>query len=982
VGVLSAAGLAGLAYLAAEDPHEGMVLFMVGPVIGEFAIRFDFQRDEVESAIAFLMVMNSPSSADRRAMRGNSLVNFVSTTPNRQPTSETDIMRAAAVTYACVDFYRGGKMQMAQDALRKGLSSVRMAVKQRAITATCSLARFLLKTIRFSWTIAAWKVVIAALMMLALTNMPGLAAARPGRSELMPAARRPVSVAKLASVAPADVVSAGRQPRSMHLAQGVRQICAAPRPGQAQCMALLRTDAHGGASPDQSRLHAYNPANLESAYKLTRASDIRGLGETVAVVDAYKDPNAARDLAVYRNAWKLPACDNAAGAGCVTVVNERGTSHRLPTVDPTGGWELEESLDMDMVSAICPNCHILLVEARSPMLADLGKAEDTAVRLGAKFVSDSWGGAGDVTLNHYFNHPGVAITVAAGDDGLGTYYPASTQFVTSVGGTTLVRAKRTARGWSDRVWSAQPGLPDGATTSGCSFDPNAGAKPSWQTVDNNAAHGCRNRTDNDVAAVADPNTPVWSYDSYPYRGKHLGWNPVGGTSAASPIIAGIYALAGTPRPGTYPASYLYQPGHAAELFKVTKGSNGYCAPVYLCDASHDYPGTSYNAPAGWGTPDGTAAFTDSVKGHTITVINPGTQDCEAGAKLKIHTSAVDSVPNQARVFSAAGLPRGVHINEDTGTISGRLTDRSGSSVVTVTATDSSGASGSVSFDIVAVRDLRTAYRRVTGQVRLVPLVQGRKICLYDAGDRKANGTKVEVWPCGRKSAERWTYLPDASPDSDGTLLIHGKCATIKKAGPRHARRVQLENCTGAPSQEWTLQLGTEWLANLASNSCMEDPGGSTRKGTWVGVAPCEIPPRGEEFILPPGPVLSAVRGTCLNDPHNSEKRVQADARPCNGGAAQKWAVFSNASQGQHNHLCLGMKVEAHGEPAMINGALAELESCDLNSQYEGYSAWFPLPDGMVQNFDSLLCLDNLGPGKSKVVAAPCYGTAGEIWAEG
>ena len=753
-------------------------------------------------------------------------------------------------------------------------------------------------------------------------------------------------------------------------------------------MALLRTNVHGGARADQSTPVGYSPADLQSAYELTHVSATRGIGETVAVVDAYNDPHAASDLAVYRAAWNLPACDTATGAGCVTVVNERGASHRLPAADPTGSWEIEESLDMDMVSAICPECHILLVEASSAYLTDLGKAEDTAVRLGAKFVSDSWGGPGYVALNRYFNHPGVAITVAAGDTGLGTYFPASTQFVTSVGGTTLVHAKGTARGWSETVWSAQPGLPDGATSSGCSYDPNVGAKPSWQVVDDNAAHGCQNRTDNDVAAVADPKTPVLAYDSYPYLGKRPGWDPVGGTSVASPIIAAVYALGGTPRPGTYPASYLYQPGHAAKLFKVTKGRDGYCAPAYLCDAADNYPGTSYNAPAGWGTPDGTAAFTDSEKGHAITVINPGTHDYAAGAKLKIRVSAVDSALRRRLAFSAAGLPRGVHINENTGTISGRLPSRSGSSVVTVTAADSSGARGSVSFDIVAVPDLRAAYHKVTGPVTLYPLVGRPRLCLYDAGDRGANGTKVEVWSCDRKAGEQWTYLPDASPDSEGTLLIHGKCATIRKAGPRHALRVVLENCTGAPSQRWTLRLGTEWLANLAFNGCLKDPGGTTRNGTWVGIGTCNIPPRGEEFILPPGPVLSAVGGTCLTDPHNSDKRVQADARPCNGRAAQNWAVFSNASLAQHNRLCLGMTVEVHGEFAVINRSPVELESCDLNlltgngSQLEGYSGWFPLPDGMVQNFDSLLCLDNPGHGSSKVVAAPCYGTAGEIWAEG
>ena len=817
---------------------------------------------------------------------------------------------------------------------------------------------------------------------------PATPAARPAtataRYEIDQNGARPGATATLAAVARAGAagagVPAGSQPRSLHLARGVRQVCGAPDPGQAQCMALLRTGGHGGARPDLSAADTYGPAGLQNAYKLNSASAARGIGETVALVDAYNDPHAASDLAVYRAAWKLPACDSATRAGCVTVVNERGASHPLPAADPTGSWEVEESLDMDMVSAICPNCHILLVEASSAETTDLGQAEDTAVRLGAKFVSNSWGSPPDAALNHYFNHPGVAVTAAAGDYGIGTYSPASTQFVTAVGGTTLLPAKGTARGWRETVWSAQPGLPDGATGSGCGFDPNASAKPAWQAVDANAARGCANRTDNDVAAVADPDTPVWSYDSYPYSGKPPGWSPVGGTSVASPIIASVYALAGPPRPGTYPASYLYQRGHAAELFKVTQGRNGYCAPAYLCDAADDYPGTSYNGPAGWGTPDGTAAFTDTATGHTITVIDPGTQDYGAGATLRVPVSAVDSAQGQTLAFSAAGLPSGVHMNAETGIISGRLPGRAGTSVVTVTATDSSGARGSVSFDIVAVPDLNAAYHRVTGPVRL-PL-QNRTMCLYDARGSAASGTKVEVWSCNGEAAEQWTYLPDAGPDSEATLLIHGQCATIRKAGPGHSPMVVLEKCTGAASQQWTLQLGTEWLANIAFNGCMDDAGGSTSNGTWVGVSACLIPPGGEEFILPPGPALSAVGGTCLNDPHNSDKPVRADASPCNGSAAQDWSLFSNAGLAEHNGLCLGMTVQVGGELAVIGGSSAELESCQLTDQYEGYFDWYPLPDGMVQNFDSLLCLDNLGRGSAKLVAEPCYGTAGEIWAEG
>jgi len=241
------------------------------------------------------------------------------------------------------------------------------------------------------------------------------------------------------------------------------------------CLALLRTNVRAGATPDLVNPRVYDPADLQSAYHLASAAARRGGGQTVAVVDAYNDPSAASDLAVYRKQWGLPACDVATGAGCVTVVNQNGAARPLPGPDIFGGWELEESLDLDMVSAICPHCRILLVEANTSYVTDLGAAEDSAVRLGARFVSDSWGGAGDVTFNHYFNHPGVAITVAAGDIAYGLSYPAITQFVTSVGGTTLTPAPRTARGWRETAWGEASSIL--GTSSGCAPDKNAGADP-------------------------------------------------------------------------------------------------------------------------------------------------------------------------------------------------------------------------------------------------------------------------------------------------------------------------------------------------------------------------------------------------------------------------------------------------------------------------------------------------------------------------
>src|SRR5215469_406248 len=241
---------------------------------------------------------------------------------------------------------------------------------------------------------------------------------------------------------------------------GEHQVCPTPTsPGMMACLSVIKSGNRAGLKPDLLNPFAYRPVDLQKAYNLVAASAGHGKGLTVAIVDGGDDPNAARDLAAYRKEWGLPACNAATGAGCLVKVNQNGKASPLPIADPTGQWEVEESLDLDMVSAVCPNCRIMLVEASfdhsnipgsyDPSIAEFAAAEDSAVALGAKFISNSWGGPESASYQAYnsaFRHPGVAITVASGDDGYGLSYPASTQFVTSVGGTSLTPATRTSRG--------------------------------------------------------------------------------------------------------------------------------------------------------------------------------------------------------------------------------------------------------------------------------------------------------------------------------------------------------------------------------------------------------------------------------------------------------------------------------------------------------------------------------------------------------
>ncbi len=347
------------------------------------------------------------------------------------------------------------------------------------------------------------------------------------------------------------------------------------------CFALLRTDVLGrrGVTPNVTP-DGFGPSDLHSAYALP---DAGGSGATVAIVDAQDNPNAEADLAIYREQYGLPACTTA--NGCFKKVDQRGGTD-YPA--PDAGWAGEIALDLDMVSAACPACHIVLVEADSAYLDDLGTAVNQAVAEGAKYVSNSYGGDEDASQldadTQYFKHPGVAITASSGDEGYGAQYPAASQYVTSVGGTALVKDSST-RGWSESVWNNSYGAPG----SGCSaYDP----KPAVQTDT-----GCDMRTIADVSAVADPETGVAVYNSY----QASGWAVYGGTSASSPLIAGVYALAGEPGSSDYPNSYPY--GTKTALNDVTEGNDGSCDDEYLCTA-----GAGYDGPTGLGTPAGITAF--------------------------------------------------------------------------------------------------------------------------------------------------------------------------------------------------------------------------------------------------------------------------------------------------------------------------------------------------------------------------------------
>lgn len=400
-------------------------------------------------------------------------------------------------------------------------------------------------------------------------------------------------IAAVAGLIGATAASAQNSPNSRRDAAGpdVRRegrifharACRGPiGPGIARCHARFVSDANGvevmreKAAVTPNALPAgYGPSDLRAAYNIPATSPTR---RTIAIVDAYGYPNAEADLATYRATYGLPACTTA--NGCFRKVNQNGSSSSFPAFNL--GWSQETALDLDMASAICPDCNILLVQATNSSLANFAIAVNRAAALGASAISNSYGGSetGSTSYESAYNHPGIAITVSSGDSGFGVEFPASSNHVVAVGGTSLTRASNT-RGWSESAWSG--------AGSGCS---TLYAKPSWQTDT-----GCARRTIADVSAVADPATGVAVFG--PTSRNRTGWQVYGGTSVAAPIIAAVYASQGAAG-SSYPAQDLYS--RTAYLYDVISGSNGTCG-TYLCNAI-----TGYDGPTGLGTPNGLTAF--------------------------------------------------------------------------------------------------------------------------------------------------------------------------------------------------------------------------------------------------------------------------------------------------------------------------------------------------------------------------------------
>ncbi len=351
----------------------------------------------------------------------------------------------------------------------------------------------------------------------------------------------------------------------------VRVCNAHPKPGFASCYAMAMADRSGKVIQSSKPLAAFTPADFQKAYNL---KGLKSHG-TVAIVDAFGYPTLETDLNAYRDFYKLPKCttDN----GCLSILDQRG-GHSTPPTD--AGWDLEQALDLDMVSAICPDCKIVIVQSDNNSFKNLGAAVNAAAKVkGVVAISNSYGADGsDIRNRDDYDHPGIAVTASTGDHGYqDASAPANMTSVIAVGGTSIV-PDGSSRGYNETVWAG--------AGSGCSDHNKA---PKYQDT---KATKCKGDASADVSAAANPGAGGASI----YYSGHF--TVVGGTSESSPIIAAVFALSGKTK--GYPGENLWK--NPNKLYDITSGSNGSCGAP-LCTA-----GKGWDGPTGLGTPNGAGAF--------------------------------------------------------------------------------------------------------------------------------------------------------------------------------------------------------------------------------------------------------------------------------------------------------------------------------------------------------------------------------------
>lgn len=389
-----------------------------------------------------------------------------------------------------------------------------------------------------------------------------------------------------------------------------RPMCARPAsPRVMRCFAVQRVTVTRG-TPGAYRYRqpsglargpagGYTPSDLARAYGYHPRVNRSHL--TVAVVMWHDNPRALRDLNTFDRHYGFPR----ETARSFRKVNQYGKSGPLPSGDRRAGSET--SLDLQAVRAVCRSCRLLLVEAAQPTAGSLATAENTAVRLGAQVVTNSFGEPEHPVsrrVRQAFDHPGRVLVASVGDDGWYGWdfgnsrhgrsdsrpsFPASYPGLVGVGATTL-RLDHSASRTSETVWNGngradvighRRGHPVGAAGGGCSrLYP---AQP-WQRHEPGYGRtGCAGkRLSTDVAVLGDPQTGFDVFDKY----GSSGWVTVGGSSLSAPLAAGMFALAGGSRGVPFASSQLYTNSavHPGLRYDVRSGGNGYCggAPTAKC----------------------------------------------------------------------------------------------------------------------------------------------------------------------------------------------------------------------------------------------------------------------------------------------------------------------------------------------------------------------------------------------------------------
>jgi subtilase family serine protease len=313
---------------------------------------------------------------------------------------------------------------------------------------------------------------------------------------------------------------------------------------------FFRCYAHLASTLSPSAPAGLSPAKIKAAYSFP--TDLTaGSGQTIAIVDAFNDPKAESDLAVFSAQFGLPACTTA--NGCFSKMDQNGGTNYPAN---NSSWGVEISLDIQWAHAIAPAAHILLVEAKTNSSANLYTAEDYA-RTHAGYVSNSWGGpesSGELSSDFHFSNPGVSIFASAGDSGLPAQYPSASPNLISVGGTRLH--------FKSGLFTKETGWSKGG--GGCSkFEV---ANPAQLNFSQYPQSKCtkNKRSTPDVSLDADPASGVSVFDSF----GHSGWLVVGGTSASSPMWAARAADTG----GVVDAAFVY--GSSIAFRDIISGNNG------------------------------------------------------------------------------------------------------------------------------------------------------------------------------------------------------------------------------------------------------------------------------------------------------------------------------------------------------------------------------------------------------------------------